>query len=82
MDAEARKWREPVERWISDAERVVLAFRRKQAADAAREAEERQHAIDEGGPRQGQAEIMGNTEAIQRPPPRSCISRPSARPSR
>ncbi len=65
VDAEARKWREPVERFCADAERVVLAFRRKQADDARREEQARQDAINEAAKKQGQAEIMGNAAAVE-----------------
>jgi hypothetical protein len=65
VDAEARRWREPVEKWLSDAERVLLAFRRKQADDAARLEEARQQAIRDAAQKQHQASILGNTEAIE-----------------
>lgn len=65
VDAEARRWREPIEKWLSDAERVVLAFRRKQADDAARAEAARQEAIREAAKQQQQAEIMGNVEKVE-----------------
>jgi len=62
VDAEARRWREPIEKFLADAERVVLAFRRKQADDAAREEAARQEAIRSAAKQQEQAEILGNAE--------------------
>lgn len=65
VDAEARRWREPVEKYLEDAERVLLAFRRKQADDARREEENRQKAIRDAAVKQNEAEIMGNAEASE-----------------
>jgi hypothetical protein len=63
VDAEARTWSDPLKAWDLSAERVLLAFQRKQADDARREEENRQQALRDAAKKQEQAEILGNTEA-------------------
>lgn len=64
IDAEAKRWRDPVEAFITKAKTAVLAFNRLQAERAARAEEARQEAIREAAKQQAQAAIMGNTEKV------------------
>lgn len=58
VDAEAKRWSEPAHKVIENAERVLIAFRRKQAAEATRQEEARQEAIRQAAEKQDDDAIM------------------------
>lgn len=60
VDAEARTWREPVEKHIAQMERVLLAFQRMQADESRRQEEQRQKALIAAAEKQQQAENSDN----------------------
>lgn len=64
VDKEARTWSEPIQKHIQDLERVLIAFQRKQAAEATRQEEARQQAIRDAAKQQAQATIMQQPEAV------------------
>ena len=65
IDEEAARWRGPVENFITQAKAVILAFNKLETGRRQREEEARQEAIRDASKALGQAEIMGNAQAIE-----------------
>lgn len=65
IDAEARRWREPIEAWKGRASVALLAFNKLQADRAARAEEARQEQIREAARKREEATIMQQPAAIE-----------------
>lgn len=62
VDAEARRWSEPLKAWDKDAERALLAYQKLEADRQRRAEAERQKALEDAARRQGEAEAQGKAE--------------------
>jgi hypothetical protein len=76
VDAEAKRWRDPVEAWIKRGKEVVLAFDRLQHDRARRAEEARQEAIREKRPRsRTRPRSWATRKRWKRPRSRSCATK-------
>lgn len=64
VDAEARTWADPVKEWDKQAEAALLAFQRLEADRARREEAARQEALRAAAVAQADAEVKGDTAAV------------------